>query len=265
MAKTKVIVADSGGISAPQMMDFWRKVGDGTIDGTLFQQFLANPRGIVAETVSHVTLARAINILDAAKVVTSDQAAKAQGKLPAAVTPLIRYTEATLRECAKTNKQGLTDWRLVHAYGHSLREQRQLFGTDPNHQPCFYNNSWWMETKEDSWATQQPEAGYYLIDFKGRWVSTSWQNQENEIARLGYNTYERAHEAVVSEALLSIYQTHQERLLENWYHWGGNLDSDGDPVYVGGFDHDGLDVNGCPPDWGDGSSLRVCLSRKFQI
>ena len=39
MAKTKVIVADSGGISAPQMMDFWRKVGDGTIDGTLFQQF----------------------------------------------------------------------------------------------------------------------------------------------------------------------------------------------------------------------------------
>lgn len=262
MTKAKVIVADSSGISARQMTDFWRKAADGTIDGLIFQGFLANPRKFTSAGTG-LTIVRALNILGDRKVMTAEQAALAWKRSVPENAP-IRYSEDTLRQCAELNRTAGTDWRLVYIFGLSLRDQHQLRGDNPNHQPCFYKNwDWWLKKPEDYWATQKPEPGYYLIDFNGRWGSTSWDRQEQKIAKLG-PSYERAHKAVISEAVFSSYQTYQEHLLENWYHWGRSLDSYGGRVSVGLFDRDGLNVYGYHPDWDDCDFLRVCLARKFQ-
>ncbi len=213
---------------------------------------------------NRVALACALKIMGNRKVLTADQAAKAWNQ-PVPQNVPIRYSEATLRECAEQNRSAGTDWRLVYVFGLSFREQRQMKGIDIKRQPCFYGldwNDWWLKKEEDEWATPKPEPGYYLIDFNGRWGETSWNDQETEIRKLG-SDYERTHEAVVSESILSIYQTTQERLLENWYHWGRNLDSCGLRVSVGGFVHVGLSVRGFRPGWAGGGWLRVCVSRKF--
>ncbi len=256
--KTKVVVSGST-VTAGQLKDLFRMVADGTIGFDHLDGFLQNPHRFVE---NRVTLARALNILGEQKVLTVEQAAKAR-KLSASQNVAIRYSEATLRECSDQNKRADTDWRLVYVFGLSLRELRDQVGTNPNLQPCVYKNDWWLEKQEDGWANEKPESGYYLIDFNGRWGSTSWNNQEENIQKLG-SDYERTHETVISEATFSIYQTTKERLLETWYHWGKNLDSYGDRVLVGGFDRDGLSVDVCHPAWLGVGWMRVCVSRKFQ-
>lgn len=256
--KRKIVVSGST-VTAGQLKDQFRMIDDGTIGFEEMRKFLANPRKFSSGGVS---LVRALSILGDRKVLTADQASKAQNQ-PVPENVPIRYSEATLRECAEQNRTAGTDWRLVYVFGLSLREQREMKGVNSDHQPCFYNLDWWLKKEEDDWATQKPESGYHLTDFNGRWGRTSWQNQENEIKKLG-SDYERTHEAVVSESILSIYQTTQERLLENWYHWGKNRDSCGSRVCVGGFGQGGLDVDGYSPDWGGSDWMRVCVSRKFQ-
>ena len=198
----------------------------------------------------------AIEIFGSGKVLTQAQA-KGEQEFP------IRYSEDTLRACAKENAEKGTDWRLVYLRGNSLRQERERVGTNRKRQPCFYNNNWWLETKEDSWATERFEPGYHLIDFYGRFGSTSWQNQENEIKKLGPE-FERTPEAAVTEAALRIFEATGERPLPNWYHWGRSLDSFGSRVSVGVFDSKGWGVSGFCPGWGGYDDLRVCLSRKFQ-
>ncbi|TSC90308.1 MAG: hypothetical protein G01um10142_429, partial [Parcubacteria group bacterium Gr01-1014_2] len=159
----------------------------------------------------------AIAILGQGKVLTRAQT-KGEAELP------IRYSEDTLRACAKENVEQGTDWRLVYLRGNSLRQERERVGINRKRQPCFHNNDWWLSEKEDNWATEKFEAGYYLIDFNGRFGRTSWQNQENVIVQLGPE-FERAHEAMVTEAALRIFEATGERLLETWYYWGRSLDS----------------------------------------
>lgn len=210
-----------------------------------------------------IIIAQALNILGDRNVLTADQVAKAWCREGQCLDQTIRYSEITLRECAEQNRQGLADWRLVYILGLSLREQHQIRGTDHNCQPCFFNGlDWWLDKKEDFWATQKPESGYYLIDFKGRCRWTSWQIKENEIKKLG-SDYERAHEAIASEAVFSFYLTHQERLLEDWCHWGKNRDSHGDRVGVGVFrQHMGLRIEHCLPHWDDDGYLRMCVPKQ---
>ena len=205
---------------------------------------------------------KAIEILGKAKVITAFQAEKTWPGRTVGEFP-IRYSEDALRECAEANAKGEADWRLVYIHGVSLRRQREILGVSCKRQPCYYDNNWWLGNRDDEWALFQPESGYYLLDFKGRFGRTSWQNQEDKIAELGPEL-ERAHETVVSEAAISFYQVSKERLLGIWYHWGRSLDSDGDRVLVGFFVSEGWFVRRCHPDWDGLGSLRVCLSRKFQ-
>lgn len=206
--------------------------------------------------------AQVIDILGKCKVVTLAQAAMVWAITPVPTIAPIHYSSETLRECAHENQSQNTDWRLVCINGFSLREQRERIGTDRNRQPCFYNNDWWLQESENEWATFKPEADYYLVNFKGRFGSTSWEKQEKKIAGLG-NQFERAHETVVAEAVFSVFKTTGERLLEKWYHWSQTLDSFGRRVLVGGFDRGGLVVDDYHPDWLAHDGLRVCLLRKF--
>lgn len=257
--KRKVVVSGST-VTAGQLKDLFRMIDDGTVGFEEMRGFLANPKKFSSGGVS---LVRAVNILGDHKVLTAEQAAKARNQKVPESAP-IRYSEAVLRECAEQNRTAGTDWRLAYVFGLSLRELRAQAGTDLDHQPCVYKDlTWWLEKKEDGWATEKPESGYYLIDFNGRWGRTDWSNQEAEIKKLG-SDYERTHEAVIAEAIFSIFQTTGERLLENWHHWGRNLDSYGYRVGVGLFDRFGLGVYDHGPDWDDDGGLCACVSRKFQ-
>ena len=202
MARAKVMVADST-ISAPQMMDFWRKVGDGSIDGPIFQSFLRNHRRFTKEV--GVTLARAMNILGEKKVVGMGVAATARGLKEFDPSIPIRFSEAALRDCAGENRTAHTDWRLISTLGFSLRELRDQIGTNFASQPCCCPNDWWLEQSEDNWATAKPEAAYWLIDFNGRFPRTSWNNQELEITKL-CSDFIHTPEAVVTEAITTIFQ-----------------------------------------------------------
>ncbi|MEK7203542.1 MAG: hypothetical protein AAB627_00485 [Patescibacteria group bacterium] len=214
----------------------------------------------IREVVVSIPLTEAekmvIAILGAGKVLTRAQA-KGEQELP------IHYFEDTLRECAKENLEKGTDWRLVYLRGNSLRQERDRVGTNRKRQPCFYDNNWWLGRENESWAAEQFEPGYYLIDFNGRFSRTSWQNQENEIVKLG-SEFVRAHEAMVTEAALCIFEATGERLLPNWYHWGRSLGSGGLRVRIGYFVSRGWYVDYYRSDWDGGGILRVCLLRKFQ-
>ena len=224
------------------------------------------------DAIEYPELDFAVKVLGENKVVSSNEAAIAweldpEGKIwPVEVLEnlvKIRYSKATLRKAAKENRKGLADWRLIYIHGTSLREQREKRGTDQGKQPCFYKEGiWWLKASEDKWATHKPQAGYYLINCCGQFGNLDWKSQEQEIAKLG-KEYERCHETVFSEAILTIYMVYNgERIAEKWYHWGISLASDGDRVFVGDLVAIGLGVSN---RW-DGFSnqdLRVALAWKF--
>ena len=212
------------------------------------------------------SLQQSIDLLGKSKVLVAGEVAPhwhygTPGKIP------IRYTEETFRRCADLNKQGSSDWRLVYVTGRSLREQRQIVGVDTNHQPCFFNNDWWLKDQENDWATRNSESGYHLLDFKGRFGRTSWQRQEEEIVKLAEEwnlPVKRADEHIISEAAISNYQINKERLLRTWYHWGYSLGFGRVRVFVGCFYQFGWCVDRSHPGFVGGDCLRVCLSLEFQ-
>jgi hypothetical protein len=177
---------------------------------------------------------------------------------------MIRYFEDTFRKCAEMNQSGQSDYYLIYQLPLSFREQRDIIGVDRNVQPCFFPNEWWLGDKyEDGWAKSPPEAGYVLIDMKGRFNNTSWSDQNIRIAQMG-EQYKRADERVFTQALISIFKTYGQRLHTWTYHWGRIKESEGYRVFVGGFDHSGLNVNNSHPSCGD-DNLFACVSRKFDL
>lgn len=223
---------------------------------------LTGCREVVREVVTSIPFTEAeksaIVMLGSEKVLTQAQA-KGEAELP------ICYSEDTLRACAKENTKHGRDWRLVYLRGNSLREERERVGENRKQQPRFNkDHTWWLGASGNNWATEKFEPGYYLIDFNGRFGRTSWQNQKEAIAGLG-SEFERAHEAMVTEGALRIFEATGERLLPNWWHWGRSLDSCGGRVSVGLFAPKDWHVHYYfRPVWDDDAFLRVCLLRKFQ-
>lgn len=215
-------------------------------------------------SVGTVSLKTARKILGIDKVYAGARVAKVWKAELSADLP-IRYSEADLVEAARENAASTADWRLVRVLGRwSLRELHARFGVNPESQPCFYKDSvWWLKPVEDEWATRKPMPGYYLLDFQGKWGAMSWDIQDARIKALGAD-FERADEAVLTEAVFTIVQLTSERLLEMWYHWGPTRGSDGDCVCVGSFDCDGLRVYSYRLSYGDDGYLRVVRSRKFR-
>ncbi|MBX4186729.1 MAG: hypothetical protein KW802_00490 [Candidatus Doudnabacteria bacterium] len=212
-------------------------------------------------------ISEAVAILSESKVVTAQQACEAfdrayLAKASHAFSHSIPYSRDIILECGVLNRAGKADWRLVYALPFSLRQQREIVGVDRNNQHYIYGNDWWLNDKEDAWATSQPEAGYYLIDFKGRFNRTNWNDQNVRISEMG-DAYERADERVFAQSLISIFKTHDERLHEGTYHWGRMEASDGSRVFVGDFDSGGLLVGHARPS-DDDDRLFVGVARKFQ-
>lgn len=203
------------------------------------------------------------------KIITSEQAAQLWNVfIPQNIQ--LHYSEQTIQECIEANQRG-ENWRLVYTLGLSLRQQRDIRGTDKENQPCFYNNDWWLDEEKQRcakknmayWAAQIAEPNYYLLDFNGRFGSKNWNQQEELITQLGPK-FERAHETIIAEACFSTFLAANERLLEDWWHWGLLTDSAGYRVYVGSFDPDGLNVHRHWPDYSV-SRLRVSVARKFDF
>jgi hypothetical protein len=181
--------------------------------------------------------------------------------LPVPTDVQIRYSEASLREAIAANANG-EQWTLVYYSGQNPRQMRDKIGVGSS---SFYDNDWWLKDKENFWATKTDiEPGYYLLNFKGQFADKTWDVQEELINKLG-SAYERAHEFVVKEAVLSNFRiNHGERLLENWYHWGKEIDSGRYRVDVGYFGSDGFFVGyGTPSSSND--LLRVVVARKFDF
>ena len=242
-----------------------RLVEEGKRSKSQLQAFVEGQNPFVVS--SPLNIDGVIGILGENKVITAQQAYTAfkrtfvADQAVDAVRHLIRYSEETLRECAVLNRFGDRDWRLVYGIPFSLRQQREIVGVDMTNQPCFYDNDWWLDERQEEWATSQPTAGYYLIDFKCRFEHTHWLDQENRIFEMG-DVYERADERVFSQALISIFQTHNERLHERTYHWGRMETVDRVRVFVGHFGSTGIEVTG-------GSTTSdnngCCIARKFEL
>lgn len=215
-----------------------------------------------------IRLSTAIQILGKHKVVTTNQAARAWGKQSPSLSS-IHYSEETLRQCAQTNKWGLTDWWLVFAFGLSLRQQWEIRGIDPSHQPCFQgNNMKSFDEKGEKWLDLVFEPAYQLLDFKGQrfYGVDTWLMQEEAIAKLGLK-FERADETVVSEVFFSVLLAHNKSLLADWSHWGKSLESNC-RVIVGPFSISGLLIGAVQPSFYDEEDplhLKVCLFRKFDF
>ncbi|MFA5248618.1 MAG: hypothetical protein WC415_05390 [Patescibacteria group bacterium] len=146
MNKKNIVVVESG-VRASRLQDFFRMVGDGTIDGQVFDYFLDNIGEIRKMAGSVLTLARAISILGSDKVIQPSICAK-WGLLE--VNLPIRYRENTLREAAESNKKGETDFCLVYFPGDmSLIRQREIRGLDSEKPPYFNSdNDWWLANEE---------------------------------------------------------------------------------------------------------------------
>jgi hypothetical protein len=176
----------------------------------------------------------------------------------------IRYSEETLRESIRANQNG-EQWALAYYAGQSLRQMREKRGTNKNNQPCFYDKTWWLENMENFWTIKTLEPGYYLLNYNGKFANKTWMEQEELITELG-PMYERAHEFVVGETILSNFSIYNgECLLEDWYHWGKEEPgSHDDRVLIGRFDSNGLEVSYWSP--GDlRNQLRVVLFRRFDF
>jgi hypothetical protein len=176
----------------------------------------------------------------------------------------VHYSEETLRESIRANQKG-EQWALAYYAGQSLRQMKEKRGTNRNDQPCFYAKTWWLENTENFWTNKKLEPGYYLLNYNGKFANKTWMDQEELITESG-PMYERAHEFVVGETILSNFSIHNgECLLEDWYHWGKEeTGSNDDRVLIGRFDSNGLEVSYWSP--GDlRSPLRVVLFRKFDF
>ena len=204
---------------------------------------------------------RVIAILGKNKVIGAAVTFQKWG-LELAEVPNLLVSEEVLVQCARENEAGTADWRLVYVLGSSLRKQRDARGTNRKNQPCFYGNDWWLNKREDSWATQGVGADYRLLNFKLQFMYRKWQEQEDDIAALG-SDFERAEEQAVAEACLSTFMVKGERLLQNTFHWGRSLDSSGSRVLVGRFVPDGFHV--VDDYWPDnqGPAVGVVVARKF--
>ena len=201
----------------------------------------------------------AVGILGQSNVLTRAQA-NGEVEFP------IRYSEDTFRTCASENEEQGCDWRLVYLRGNSLAEEEKRVGIDPKRQPCFFDNSWWLGGLIGRWFREVPrrfEPGYYLIDFNGRFGRTSWPRQEQAIRTLGPQ-FQRAHEAMVTEAALRIFEATGARLLFWSYHWGYAVNYLSNRVQVGYFHAEGWCVDYTPALWDRNDQLRVCLLRKFE-
>jgi len=149
----------------------------------------------------------------------------------------INYSKQDLREANAENLEG-RDWRLVFCGGQSMDGLRKkLLGAEAT-QPCFFNQNWYLDNKEDYWFGFSPPPGYYLIDFKERMIGFNHERQEASFS-LEVDILERTDPRIFTEAVFTIFKLTNQRIAEFWRHWSGLKAACGDFINVGLFDISG--------------------------
>jgi hypothetical protein len=224
-----------------------------------------------------VTEAQALGILGERRFLSADRVVVAWNKLIGErrtdhSIPLlelsdslpIRYTEETLSAIAEDQA-----WCLIYDPGFSLRDNRAILGTDPDHQPCHYrDNDWWLSEREDEWASEKDKPAYHLVRMEGLFPldnpSKDWDWQEEQIHQMG-EVFHRVPSRIIANACVSCFLLNNERHLEAYSNFGPEMDASYCFV-VTGFNRAGLNLgHWLRNDWGGyfGWGLLVCLSRKF--
>lgn len=168
-------------------------------------------------------------------------------KFPPQVARL-RYNRETIDKVIEGNKNG-DQWMLVYYSGQNPLKMNQKCLSDTSKFPQLRGASFWSKTKELAWvAKTNIEAGYYFVNFRKNFSNKRWEEQEELIKGLGPN-FERCHEFIVTEAVLSNFCLHNgEKLLEDWYHWGQELTSSNCRVGVGHFIPAGFEISEGKPN-----------------
>lgn len=169
--------------------------------------------------VLHLATAQELSVVSRypnIEVITATDAAKLWKQEDPLEMPSLPYGEASLiiaeLENRNTAKLGFDpSWWLVYANGLSLHRQMTRFPQE------FYHNG--IDRNAD-WLYDKPLPGYHLIDFRPRFHNSTWGRQERKIQELGRSYYRRAHEAVVSEVILTTHEISGEKLMELGRHWG---------------------------------------------
>lgn len=224
---------------------------------------------------------QATSLLGMFSVYTKEQTAIALGVKEATQPPTFRYSEETIRYHAEQNVNGAA-WRVVYYNGLSLRELIETNG-NPSYTEEKHWRRWWRENYQEEWMTHTVEAGYYLVNYIEQFGRMKWRQQEEEIAKLG-EKYERCHEAVFGEAILTMFKSRDLKGLNVrgqglyefwvkpiWCHWGSSVDSRGRRVWVDAYVDSGLiigsDYDDTPsdhdPPWS--LTLGVAVLRKWDF
>lgn len=223
------------------MREIMRQVKEGELTLVELQVFMKHRDRFTKPSISFDNIRQ---ILGNCKVITHNQTAKAWDiEIP--IKAPIRYSEATLQECAEQNRNNEADWRLIYVMGSSLREQLEKRGTNAKNQPCFDKNlEWWFKPDKHLWVNKKPKAGcYYLINLWPNFGNMSWNDQEQAIFDLG-NNYERCDLSIFTEAIQTILIVCDgERIAGSWYHWGFTPDADNFHACAG-LNDKGIKVSG---------------------
>lgn len=224
-----------------------------------------------------VTEAGALSVLGKQRFLSADRVARAWNKLiqerrtdhsipllQLTGRPPVRYTEEMLRTIAEDPA-----WCLIYDPGFSLRDNYDILGADPDHQPCHYrDNDWWLAEREDAWAMQKDDPAYYLIRTEGLFpldnAAKNWDWQETQIQEMG-EIFHRAPSRIVANACVSFFLLNNQRILEAYSNFGPEMDASWCFIVVG-FDSVGLNLgHWIRNDWGGywDYNLRVFLARKF--
>jgi len=185
----------------------------------------------------------------------------------------VRFTDEELEQLAQIpfsvevlrEEKEATDGNVLLFPNHpkvTLPFVRELFGTDPDSQPCVYNNDWWLGDRGDPFRDNSLPLGWRLIRtrFEPDSTSKTWDDQEKLIP----DTHVRTQALEVTQAGFLIYRLLDgKRILESDYAWCQEVHGDGDRVCVGDFDRDGWHVGAYHPgsSWG---RIGVLVSRECQ-
>jgi len=249
MLKRKVVVSQSG-ITAGQMQDFWRMVGDGTLDGEVLAYVLTNIGRLRKEALAgdFLTPTRARKIMGK-NFFGQEEAEKLFGVKPSdeeqAVLARIPFTEEELKEARDTHI-------LAAVFPLSLLQIKEKA------EHLFYKQDWYQD---QAFAKEQGKAEWALVhkDIVPDSANETWDNQQTllqlneEVPAVRVMAY-----AVIGHCLAT-----GERLLPSIYARCKDFSSGGCRVGLGGFDSGGLGVDG----WRGGgarSGVGLASARKVQ-
>lgn len=172
----------------------------------------------------------------------------------------IPFSQETLEMAANKEWRGKRAILWAAPPGITMLKLREIFGTDPNHQPCIYNNDWWLS---EAFAKETLRPGYHLtlVELPRETKNKSYKRQKALMTK---------QEQLVKPveltflALTNFIINNNDRILKNGYFRTDMLGSGGSAVYLGRFVSGGFHVGirYWPPD-SAGCRIGLLLSRKF--